>query len=215
MTSCSHHGDHGCVPQARERDAQRVGVVEQRAAVLDAACARPRGTSRSGPVLTSISDEISSPAVCSPSGVASVRALSSAKRLTRACVSGSTIWNSSSMARVRSCERSKCARASSSAAYGSGMLRPIAASVPAVSVYRRGARSADTARVERSRRSYFLLLALAAVGRLVHWAVGRAAHRVRRPRGLWTLAAWARERGASARTTREPRLREVEVERVQ
>ena len=36
------------------------------------------------PVLTSISDEISSPAVCSPSGVASVRALSSAKRLTSA-----------------------------------------------------------------------------------------------------------------------------------
>ena len=89
------------------------------------------------PVLTSISEEISSPAVCSPSGVASASAFSSAKRLTRPSVSGSTIWNSSSIARVKSCDASKIPRASSSAARGSGMLRPIAASVPAHSIYSR------------------------------------------------------------------------------
>jgi hypothetical protein len=62
--------------------------------------------------------------------------------------------------------------------------------------------SADTARVERSRRVYFLLLALAAVA---GWTVGLWAAPIIAfvaLECLWTIAAWARERGASARATR-------------
>ena len=63
-------------------------------------------------------------------------------------------------------------------------------------------RSADSARVERSRRVYFLLLALAAV---FGWAVGLWAAPIIAYVALeavWTVAEWARERGTSLRATR-------------
>jgi hypothetical protein len=56
--------------------------------------------------------------------------------------------------------------------------------------------------VERSRRVYFLLLTLAAV---FGWAVGLWAAPIIAFAALeivWTIAEWARERGASLRTTR-------------
>ena len=195
MISCSHHGDHGCVPQAAS--ATPIASASSSSARRRSSSARAAsGNVSQRPVLSSISDAISSPAVCSPSGVASARALSSSKRLTRLCVSGSTIWNSSSIARVRSCERAKCSRASSSAARGSGMLWPIGASVPAQGSASRLARAPPARRclpkqalnrgdvpIPRKWSSPdFLLLALALRPRLVVRPVGRAAARVRRAR---------------------------------
>ena len=86
MISCSHQGDHGCVPQAAS--ATPIASASSSSARRRSISARAAsGNDSQRPVLISISDEISSPAVCSPSGVASARALSSAKRLTRPCVS--------------------------------------------------------------------------------------------------------------------------------
>jgi hypothetical protein len=56
--------------------------------------------------------------------------------------------------------------------------------------------------VERSRRVYFLLLALAAV---FGWAVGLWAAPIIAfvaLEAVWTVAEWARERGTSLRATR-------------
>ena len=57
-------------------------------------------------------------------------------------------------------------------------------------------RSADTARVERSRRSYFLLLGMACASAGPR-AVGRAADRVRLLEAAWTLAEHAARRADS------------------
>jgi hypothetical protein len=60
-------------------------------------------------------------------------------------------------------------------------------------------RSADTARVERSRRAYFLLLALAA---MLGWSVGLWAAPIVAfvaLEAVWTVAEWTRERGTALR----------------
>ena len=70
MTSCSHHGDQGCVPQAASAtpSASASSSSARRCSISVRAAS---GNDSQRPVLTSISEEISSPAVCSPSGVAS------------------------------------------------------------------------------------------------------------------------------------------------
>jgi hypothetical protein len=88
------------------------------------------------------------------------------------------------------------------------MLWPIGARLPAHSFYRRGRNLPISLDVERTRRSYFLLLGLACAG---GWSTG-----------LWAMpllafavleVAWTLAERAGA--LRGGPLREVEVERVQ
>jgi hypothetical protein len=89
------------------------------------------------------------------------------------------------------------------------MLRPIAARLPAQSQLQARPESADTTRVERSRRVYFLLLAIAGV---FGWSVGLWAAPIiafALLETVWTAAEWARERGGELRPGRPPRRRYV------
>ena len=95
------------------------------------------------------------------------------------------------------------------------MLRPIAARLPAQSHLQPRPEAADT-RVGRSRRVYFLLLAVAGVfgspvGLWVAPIIAFVALEV-----VWTTAEWTRERGGGMRTERQrDALRQANEERVQ
>jgi hypothetical protein len=89
------------------------------------------------------------------------------------------------------------------------MLRPIAARLPAQSHLQPRPEPADTARVERSRRVYFLLLGIAAV---FGWSVGLWAAPIVAfvtLEAVWTAAEWTRARGGAMRAARSPRRRYV------
>src|SRR2546423_5089464 len=103
---------HGCVPvdeRATPYASARAPSCARRCAMRSAASANESQR----PVLTSISDAISSPTRCSSSSVPAAAAWSSSKRLVSSNVSGSSSANSSSTATVRSSAFSKdsCANA--------------------------------------------------------------------------------------------------------
>jgi hypothetical protein len=83
------------------------------------------------------------------------------------------------------------------------MLRPIAARLPAQSHLQPRPEPADTARVERSRRVYFLLLGIAAV---FGWSVGLWAAPIVAfvaIEAVWTASEWAREHTGATRSLRD------------
>src|SRR5437763_8433582 len=101
---------HGCVP---------VEAIATPCASTSAPSCRRRSAMRSAatakvsqrPVLTSISEEMSSPTRCSSSSVPAAASFSSSKRPVSSSVSGSSSWNSSSTATVMSSAFSNASRA--------------------------------------------------------------------------------------------------------
>ena len=199
MISCSHHGDHGCVPQAAS--ATPIASASSSSARRCSTSLRAAsGNDSQRPVLTSISDEISSPAVCSPSGDRVGARLELGEAVDEVVRLG---VDDLELLLDREGEILRAVEDAARLVERRKRVRDAQAhrrEVTSAFVLQTRPESADTARVERSRRSYFLLLGMACVARLVHRACGPCRSS---PSSLleavWTVAEWTRERGPGAR----------------
>ena len=205
MTSCSHHGDQGCVPHAARATPSASASPSRRVAVLDELRAASGNVSQR-PVLTSISDEISSPAVCSPSAVASRARLELGEAVdepVRLGVDDLELLLDREGEILRSARRSRGPRRAPRA--GRGCSGPSGRGYQRIrggSPYSKARNLPIRARVEHSRRAYFLLLTMASV---LGWTAGLWAVPIVAFVALevvWTAAEWTRERTGSATPAR-------------
>ena len=165
----------------RERDADRVGLVEQRAPALDQ---RARGLGErlaaAGLDLDLRGDQLAGRVLAERRRVGARLELREA--VDEAVRLGSTIWNSSSIARVRSCDGRRSRAPRRAQQKGQGCSGPSPRGYQRNRIYSRDRESADTARVERSRRVVLPPPGDRRRVRLVRRPVGRADRRLRRAR---------------------------------
>ena len=195
MICCSHQGDHGCVPQAASATPDRVGLVEQRAAALEQ---RPRGLGErlaaAGLDLDLRRDQLARRVLAERRRVgARLELVEAVDEVVRLRVDDLELLLDREGQILRAREVLACLverREGVRDALAHRRERTSAFASPGA------ARNVPIPRVERSRRTYFLLLALACgLGWSVGlWAVPLLAFVVLET--AWTIAEWAYERGS-------------------